>query len=83
MDQTLYVVGPPDVHLRPGHVLLFELFLLCGQASTQDRVVAWGALPLTTPDFHLIQGKYKLPLLRGEVDPTIDKYSVRYNVLSF
>lgn len=39
-----------------------------------DVVVAWGAMPLSTPDFELIRGKFKVPLLRGEMDPTMDKF---------
>ncbi|CEG47247.1 uncharacterized protein PHALS_03894 [Plasmopara halstedii] len=43
-------------------------------ADPADHVVAWGALPLTTPEFRVVQGKFKLPLLRGEVDDTIEKF---------
>uniref|UniRef100_H3H320 Uncharacterized protein n=1 Tax=Phytophthora ramorum TaxID=164328 RepID=H3H320_PHYRM len=103
VNQDMFVVCPPDVELRPGNTLVFELFLLSpatsaayagnnvmsmprkrrrrgGQLLDQsmamqtDHVVAWGALPLTTPEFQVVQGKFKLPLLRGEMDHTMDKY---------
>ncbi|OWZ15453.1 hypothetical protein PHMEG_00010900 [Phytophthora megakarya] len=102
MNQDMFVVCPPEVELRPGNILIFELFLLSqatsavyagstlnsmprrqrrgGQLLNQtmerqaDHVVAWGALPLSTPEFQIIQGKFKVPLLRGEMDHTMDKY---------
>ncbi|EGZ12060.1 hypothetical protein PHYSODRAFT_516293 [Phytophthora sojae] len=103
VNQDMFVVCPPEVELRPGNTIIFELFLLSqstaaayagnnvmsmpkrrrrggGQLLNQtmamqtDHVVAWGALPLTTPEFQVVQGKFKLPLLRGEMDHTMDKY---------
>lgn len=98
LNQDMYVVCPPQIELRPGNTLVFELFQLsqstvasyamamprskqkmgesadqCGAMPT-DHVVAWGALPLTTPDFQVVQGQYKLPLLRGGMDHTMEKY---------
>lgn len=79
INQNVYVVCPPECTLRPGNVLIFELFHLSSehtrrQRQQTDQVVAWGAMPLATPDFQCIQGKYKIPLLRGEMDPTMDKF---------
>ncbi|POM74334.1 Hypothetical protein PHPALM_8727 [Phytophthora palmivora] len=102
VNQDMFVVCPPEVDLRPGNTLIFELFLLSqatsaayagsslkamprrrrrgGQLLDQtmemqtDHVVAWGALPLSTPEFQIVQGKFKVPLLRGEMDHTMDKY---------
>ncbi|KAF4127758.1 hypothetical protein GN958_ATG22989 [Phytophthora infestans] len=102
VNQDMFVVCPPEVELRPGNTLVFELFMLSqttsaayaganavsrpwrrrggGQfmdhamAMQTDHVVAWGALPLSTPEFQVVQGKFKLPLLRGEMDHTMDKY---------
>ncbi|KAE8892390.1 hypothetical protein PF005_g12228 [Phytophthora fragariae] len=103
VNQDMFVVCPPEVELRPGNTIVFELFFLSqataaayagsnvmsiprrrrrreGQLLDQtmtmqtDHVVAWGALPLTTPEFQVVQGKFKLPLLRGEMDHTMDKY---------
>lgn len=85
VNQSMYVVCPPECALRPGNVLIFELFLLAPATRERaarrrqhhhldDQVVAWGAMPLTTPDSQHIRGKFKVPLLRGEMDPTMDKY---------
>lgn len=90
VNQSVYVVCPPECALRPGNVLILELFHLApapsashhrrhrrraqSQQQSDDQVVAWGALPLATPDFECIAGKFKIPLLRGEMDPTMDKF---------
>lgn len=39
-----------------------------------DAVVGWGVLPMCTPDMALVSGKYKIPMLRGELDTTMDKF---------
>lgn len=88
VHQSLYVVCPPERALRPGNVLIFELFRLapaCRQSHSNsrrtyqhqelpDQAVAWGVMPLTTPESQCIRGKFKVPLLRGEMDPTMDKF---------
>ncbi|TYZ67749.1 hypothetical protein PybrP1_012992 [[Pythium] brassicae (nom. inval.)] len=89
VNQSMYVVCPPERALRPGNVLIFELFLLAParsqssharrrqqrtQQQLDDQVVAWGAMPLTTPESQCLRGKFKVPLLRGEMDPTMDKF---------
>lgn len=86
VNQNMYLVCPPECALRPGNVLIFELFHLSlahngssrrrrhQQQQSDDQVVAWGAMPLSTPDFACVQGKFKIPLLRGEMDSTIDKF---------
>lgn len=45
-----------------------------GRASPIDRVVAWTALPACDRDFGVTAGKYRLPLLRGEIDTAVDRY---------
>ena len=37
-------------------------------------MVGWGIFPLLNSDFGLNEGKFKIPLLFGNVDPRIDKY---------
>uniref|UniRef100_K3X3D8 Uncharacterized protein n=1 Tax=Globisporangium ultimum (strain ATCC 200006 / CBS 805.95 / DAOM BR144) TaxID=431595 RepID=K3X3D8_GLOUD len=84
IHQNMFVVCPPECSLRPGNVLVFELFHLGSERSrgtdkhpnqqATDQVVAWGAMPLCSPDFQHVRGKFKIPLLRGEMDPTMDKF---------
>lgn len=40
----------------------------------QDYVVGWGIFPLLNSDFQLNEGKFKVPLLFGNVDPRVDKF---------
>lgn len=61
---------------RPSNVLIFELFQIRGGSNKTDRVKAWGCMPLIASNFDTISGKFKFPLLRGEVDRSIDKYEI-------
>lgn len=74
MDQSVFTVLPSKASLRPGMVLTFELFLLRGSILAKDRVVAWGSFPICDGQFDVIEGKYKCPMLRGEMDPMLDKH---------
>jgi len=40
----------------------------------RDYVVGWGVFPLLNSDFGLNEGNFKVPLLFGNVNPSIDKY---------
>lgn len=40
----------------------------------KDYTVGWGVFPLLNSDFKLNEGKYKVPLLFGEVDPDLDRF---------
>lgn len=45
----------PDV--RPGMVLVFELFILRGSVTPTDRVVGWGSFPICDGKFNIVEGK--------------------------
>lgn len=45
-----------------------------GVAEVADAVVGWGVLPMCMPDLALVSGKFKVPMLRGELDATMDKF---------
>ena len=57
LDQSVFTVLPPKVGIRPGMVLIFELFLLRGAVVPSDRVVAWGAFPIADGKFDVVEGK--------------------------
>jgi hypothetical protein len=48
--------------------------LLKSETVPKDYIVGWGVFPLMNSDFSLNEGKFKVPLLFGGVNPTIDKY---------
>eukprot|EP01137_Pigoraptor_chileana_P024220 Opistho-2@91791 len=75
LDQSVYTVCPARPDIRPGMVVVYELFLLRGIASPVDKVVGWGAFPIADAEFSVIEGKQMCPLMRGDVDLRIDKHS--------
>ena len=65
---------PPALDLQPSNVILFELVYLSGKDTSQDQVVGWGALPIVNGEFQLSTGKFKVPLLYGNVDFSSNKF---------
>ncbi|XP_071854026.1 uncharacterized protein [Apostichopus japonicus] len=76
IEQSVFTVLPAKSQIRPGMVLLFELFLLRGTLLPVDKVVSWGVFPICDGQFDVLQGRYKTPMLRGEFDPRIEKHEV-------
>jgi hypothetical protein len=65
---------PPNMHLEPSHVIIFELIYLSSKNTTKDIVKGWGAFPIVNGEFQINQGKFKVPLLYGDVDFTTNKF---------
>jgi len=42
----------------------------------KDYTVGWGVFPLVNETFQLNEGKFKVPLLFGNVDPSFDRYQM-------
>ena len=57
VQQSVFTVLPSKPDIRPGMVLMFELFLLRGDVVATDRVVAWGSFPVSNAEFDVIEGK--------------------------
>ncbi|OQR96964.1 hypothetical protein ACHHYP_12840 [Achlya hypogyna] len=74
VEQSVFVVCPCELELRPANVVILELYLLSGASAMHDTVVGWAALPVCTADFTILEGHFKVPLLRGDIDHTITKY---------
>jgi len=60
--------------LETTNCLQFKLILLQSDIVPRDYVVGWGIFPLLNSDFGLNEGKFKVPLQFGNVDPRIDKF---------
>lgn len=73
-DQKLYAALPAKSDMRPAMVFTFELFMIKGDLSPFDRVVAWGAFPICNEHFDVVQGKCKCPMLRGPMRQNIDRF---------
>jgi hypothetical protein len=72
-EESLFLKVPS--RLRAPMCISFELFILRNSQFPSDKVVAHGFFPLVDSDFELLRGKFKVPLLRGPIDKTVDKYS--------
>ena len=70
----IYFVVPPNLYLAPSNVLIFELIWASSQTTKKDHISAWGAFPLVNGDFEINQGKFKLPLLNGNITYTANKF---------
>lgn len=60
--------------LETTNCLQFKLVLLQSDIVPRDYVVGWGIFPLLNSDFGLNEGKFKVPLMFGNVDPRMDKF---------
>eukprot|EP00042_Codosiga_hollandica_P055187 m.766769 g.766769 ORF g.766769 m.766769 type:complete len:1289 (-) comp59065_c0_seq41:1665-5531(-) len=75
INQSVFSVCPPRKSIRAGMAVTFELYLLRGEASPVDRVVAWGVFPIVNSDFNVISGKFKAPLARGILNTRLTMFS--------
>lgn len=73
--QQVHTLCPAAIDLAPSNCIVLELFLLGGKRSPVDRVVAWTALPCSDSDLRPVEGRFLLPMLRGEVDLDVDQFS--------
>ncbi|XP_053913854.1 uncharacterized protein LOC104062149 [Cuculus canorus] len=80
--QSIQTLLPPRKAVKPGMVLLFELFLLRGTCTLVDREVGWGAFPLCDNNFNTLEGKFKCPFLRGHYDSKVDRFKKMENFIS-
>jgi len=60
--------------LTPSNVILFELVWLSTQFAKKDHVVGWGAFPLVNRNFEVNEGLFKVPLMIGEVNRSVNKF---------
>eukprot|EP00741_Cyanophora_paradoxa_P008257 tig00001278_g7987.t1 len=74
VEQKVYTVCPSKADMKATMVFVFELYLLQGPQCPTDKVVAWGAFPMYNPALDVVNGRFRVPLLRGEVDPEVDTH---------
>lgn len=80
-NKTVRLLAPSETEIRPSNVLCFELVkknvsgLSEMVGGAMYEVHGWGMLPLINASSDLIEGKFKLPLMLGELDTTFDKFS--------
>jgi len=73
-EESIILTAPSWSNSTPSMIYLFELFLLKSREYSYDQVLGWGVFPLVDAEFNLNLGKFKIPLLFGPVDYTMNKY---------
>lgn len=74
VEDSTFALCPPTERLKPGNVFIIELFQLATRRNPVNRIVGWAALPMCTPQFSVVEGRFKLPILRGEHTPSVQHY---------
>jgi hypothetical protein len=74
LEQNVFTSTPAPVDLRPSMVFIFQLYRLASADCHVDTVVGWGALPVCNSRFEVNQGKFRVPLLRGNVDYYVTRF---------
>mmetsp|Transcript_70826 Transcript_70826/g.198437 ORF Transcript_70826/g.198437 Transcript_70826/m.198437 type:complete len:809 (-) Transcript_70826:1751-4177(-) len=80
VEQSLFALCPSTSQIRPANTFVFELFRLSEPDNPKDEVVAWGVLPMCNESFGVVQGCFRIPLVRGEQDRTIDRHGELENI---
>ncbi|XP_040922252.1 uncharacterized protein ofcc1 [Toxotes jaculatrix] len=74
VNQNLFMILPAACEVVPSMVLIFQLIALRGDSSHISSVLAWGAFPVCGSGLGLVQGRFKIPLLRGEPNTQLDQF---------
>ena len=75
INQNIFCVCPSRVGGRPSNVFVFEIFRIGNKENEEaDTVEAWGILPSRNATSSIVGGLFRIPLLRGAVDPDVDKH---------
>lgn len=75
VQQAAHVALPPRGALRPGMVLVGRLVRVATRSAPVDEGVGWTAVPACGADGAAVTGRLRLPLLRGEPDPTVATFA--------
>lgn len=65
-EDSIFTLCPPKNQLRPSYVLVLEIFQLANHHNPEDVCVGWTAFPMCNEHFGFVNGRLKLPVMRGE-----------------
>ena len=82
VEDSCYALCPPRPLLRPNFVFVLELFQLASKHNPFDKIEAWTAVPMTYESMSMIEGKIKLPLMRGEHSPAVQHFKTMERLMS-
>eukprot|EP00906_Rhabdomonas_costata_P000606 RCo000771 len=76
VEARLPLVIPCSSLVKSHQALVFELWKLKhGKYDPVDKVVGWGVHPIVNSHYKVVTGSFKTALIKGPVDPWIDRYS--------
>lgn len=79
-NSRTYTSFPSSDDIKPYNVLVFELARLPNPSEWREdqpfrpTIVGWGAMPIVDSRFEVVNGKFRLPMLRGPYKPEFGHY---------
>ena len=70
----LYYMLPPRSSLAPSNVIISEIVYLSSKNTNKDVVKGWGAFPIVNGEFEVNSGKFKVPILYGNIEWQFNKF---------
>lgn len=61
---------------RPSNSILFRVIKLSNETSLDDKVVGWGVFPILNSELAFNEGRFKIPIVQGDVNEEITLYRV-------
>ncbi|KAJ1386732.1 hypothetical protein B484DRAFT_410112, partial [Ochromonadaceae sp. CCMP2298] len=74
VEDSCFALCPPRTLLQPNFVFVLELFHLADRFNPVDKIEAWTAIPMTYETMSIVEGKFKLPMMRGEHSPATQHF---------
>ena len=59
---------------RPSNIIEFKLIKLSSETSLDDEIVGWGVFPILNSELSFNEGRFKIPIMQGNVDEDITLY---------
>jgi len=82
-NQSLHTASVAPIAMKPSMCLVFQLFLLKATGGSQKtKEVGWSAFPMCDSKFQPVNGKFKVPMLRGKKDVVVDKYGEIQDIIT-
>jgi hypothetical protein len=74
VDENLFLLYPPMNRARPSNCIQFRVIKLSNETELDDKVVGWGVFPLLNSELEFNEGRFKIPIMYGDVDEEITLY---------
>jgi hypothetical protein len=74
VDENLFLLYPPMNRARPSNCIQFRVIKLSNETELDDTVVGWGVFPLLNSELEFNEGRFKIPIMYGDVDEEVTLY---------